>query len=349
MAQLPDMSAHHSKADFKRKAFGMARPGPMNTITDVPGLKVGQAQDEAAGTGVTVILPDARAVCGVDVRGGGPGTRETDALQPHTLVDAVDAVVLSGGSSYGLAAADGVAGVLGAKRRGFELMSKPDVPVSPIVPAAILYDLANGGEKNWGDLPPYAALGRSAVQAADREFALGRAGAGFGASAGRHAGGIGSASIQTDDGYTIGAIVAVNCFGSVTMPGSDAFWAAPFEIEGEFGGLPIPTDVQFDAENWGDAKLNPAPGTNTTIAVIATDAILSSAEAKRMAQMASAGFARAIRPVFTPFDGDVVFALSTGQCELAEPHAFTLSRLGSLAADCLTRAIARGVFEASRV
>lgn len=326
----------------------MAKPGPMNTITDVPGLKVGQAQDESVRTGVTVIVPDERAVCSVDVRGGGPGTRETDALQPHTLVDAVDAVVLSGGSSYGLAAADGVAGVLGAQRRGFELMPDPAVPVSPVIPAAILYDLANDGNKEWGDTPPYAALGREAVQAADRTFALGRAGAGYGASAGQLPGGIGSASIQTDDGYTIGAIVAVNCFGAVKVPGTEAFWASPFEIGGEFGGVPIPAGAVFDAEDWGDAKLNPAPGTNTTIAVIATDAVLSAAEAKRLAQMASAGFARAIRPVFTPFDGDVVFALSTGQRALAEPPAFTLSRLGSLAADCLTRAIARGVFEAAK-
>ena len=326
----------------------MAKPGAMNTMTDVPGLKVGQAQDDAVRTGVTVILPDERAVCGVDVRGGGPGTRETDALQPHTLVEAVDAIVLSGGSSYGLAAADGVAGVLGGRRRGFELMPDPAVPVSPVVPAAILYDLANGGDKHWGEIPPYAALGRRAVQAADRTFRLGRAGAGYGASAGRLPGGTGSASVVTDDGYTIGAIAAVNCFGSVKVPGTDAFWAAPFEIGGEFGDVPFPASVDFDAEDWGVAKFNPAPGTNTTIAVVATDAVLSSADAKRLAQMASAGFARAIRPVFTPFDGDVVFALSTGQRAMADPAAFTLSRLGSLAADCLTRAIARGVFMAAR-
>jgi len=327
----------------------MAKPGPMNTITDVPGLKVGQAQDEAARTGVSVILPDERAVCGVDVRGGGPGTRETDALEPHTLVDAVDAVVLSGGSSYGLAAADGVAAVLGANRRGFELMPNPDVPVSPVVPAAILYDLANGGNKSWGKTPPYAELGRSAVAAAATEMTLGKAGAGFGANAGQQPGGLGSSSIKTDDGLTVGAIVAVNCFGSVTIPGTEIFWAAPFEIDAEFGGKPIPATTDFDAEDWGAAKLNPAPGANTTIAVIATDAALSPAEAKRLAQMASAGFARAIRPVFTPFDGDVVFALSTAKMSLPDPVPYSLSRLGSLAADCLARAIARGVFEATRV
>lgn len=327
----------------------MAKPGPMNTICDVPGLKVGQAKDDHARSGVTVVLPDDRAVCGVDVRGGGPGTRETDALQPHTLVDAVDAVVLSGGSSYGLAAADGVAAVLGARRRGFELMPNPEVPVSPVVPAAILYDLANGGDKSWGEVPPYAEMGRDAVSAASTEIALGKAGAGYGANAGQMAGGIGSASILTDDGISVGAIVAVNCFGSVQIPGTETFWASPLEIDGEFGGRPMAVSPAFDAEDWGAAKLNPAPGANTTIAVIATDAALSPAEAKRLAQMASAGFARAIRPVFTPFDGDVVFALSTGSRDQAPPDAFTLTRLGSLAADCLARAIARGVYEGARV
>ena len=324
----------------------MAKPGKRNAITDVPGLRVGQAEDASVRTGVTVILPDERAVCAVDVRGGGPGTRETDAIQPHTLVEAVDAVGLSGGSSYGLAAADGVAGWLGAQRKGFELFSQPDIPVSPVVPAAILYDLANGGEKQWGETPPYAGLGRDAVKAAAAEFALGRAGAGFGASAGSLPGGIGSASIVTDEGYTVGAVVAVNCFGSVQVPGSDAYWAAPYEIDGEFGGVPMPPHTAFDPEDWGAAKFNPAPGTNTTIAAVATDARLSPADAKRLAQMASAGFARAIRPVFTPLDGDVVFALSTGARELAQPTAFSLARLGSLAADCLARAIARGVHAA---
>lgn len=323
----------------------MAKPGPGNAITDVAGIKIGQAHDEQVRTGVTVILPDERAACGVDVRGGGPGTRETDAVQPHTLVDAVDAIVLSGGSSYGLGAADGVAGALGARRRGFELFPDPGIPVSPVVPSAILYDLANGGDKAWGDIPPYAALGRKALLAAGTDVREGRAGAGYGASAGSLPGGIGTASIVTDDGYTVGAIVAVNCFGSVQVPGSDAYWAAPFEVDGEFGGVPLPFHA-FDAEDWGAAKFNPAAGTNTTIACVATNAELDTADCKRLAQMASAGFARAIRPVFTPLDGDTVFALATGEKTLADPAAFTLSRLGSLAADCLTRAIAKGVYAA---
>lgn len=324
----------------------MALPGENNTLTDVAGLRVGQAHDAGVRTGVTVILPDERSVCAVDVRGGGPGTRETDALAAHTLVDAVDAVVLSGGSSYGLAAADGVASVLGARGRGFSLVARASVPVSPVVPAAILYDLANGGDKGWGTEPPYHRLGREALAAASPEIELGAAGAGFGAMAGTHRGGTGSASIVTEDGFTVAALVCVNAFGSVKLPGSDAYWAWPYEIDGEFGGARPPAGHSFSPEDWGDAKLNPGPRENTTIACIATDAELTPAQAQRLAIMAQDGFARAIRPVHTPYDGDVVFALSTARRELGEGGDFTLTRLGSLAADCLARAIARGVHAA---
>ncbi|MBV9511156.1 MAG: P1 family peptidase, partial [Caulobacteraceae bacterium] len=296
-------------------------------------------------TGVTVILPDRPAVCACDVRGGGPGTRETDALSPEALVEAVDAVVLSGGSVYGLAAADGVAAWLGARGIGYALNTTPGIPPSPIVPAAILYDLANGGDKAWGETTPYRALGLAAVQAAAETLELGTAGAGFGAMAGTLKGGVGSASIVTADRFTIGALAAVNCFGSVTAPGSRAFWAAPFEIAGEFGGVPLAAGG-FDPEDWGRAKANPVARANTTIACVATDAALDPAQAKRLAMMAQDGLARAIRPVHAPFDGDVVFALSTGARPLTEPVNFTLARLGALAADCLARAVARGVYEA---
>lgn len=326
----------------------MAMLGKNNTITDVAGIKVGHSADERARTGVTVILPDERAVCAVDVRGGGPGTRETDALAAHTLVDAVDAVVLSGGSSYGLASMDGVAAALGARGQGFGLVDLPGVPKSPVVPGAILYDLANGGDKAWGEDPPYRALGQQALANVSTEVELGRAGAGFGAMAGQRSGGIGSASIVSDDGFTIGAIVGVNAFGSVMMPGTDAFWAWPWEIDGEFGGRRPPADWSAEPEDWGEAKMNPAARENTTIACIATDADLTPGQAQRLAIMAQDGFARAIRPVHTPFDGDVVFALSTGRKALGEKADFTLTRLGSLAADCLARAVARGVFEASK-
>lgn len=325
----------------------MAAPGPDNSLLDVTGLTVGQAHDETVRTGVTVILPDTRAVCSADVRGGGPGTRETDALQPDTYVDAVDAVVLSGGSSWGLGAADGVAAALGGRGRGFAMLDRPGIPVSPVVPSAILYDLANGGDKDWGEAPPYGRLGRAALDACGEPLALGRAGAGYGATAGTRPGGLGSASIVTDDGYTVAAIVAVNAFGSVRIPNSQTYWAHALEIGGEFGGHE-PDGRTFDAEDWGEAKINPALGQNTTIALVATDATLSSAEAKRVAIMAQTGLVRAIRPAHTPFDGDTVFALSTGRIPLADPAPFTLARLGSLAADCLARAIARGVHEAAR-
>ena len=324
-----------------------ARPGLLNLITDVPGLKVGQAQDDAASTGVTVLLPDDRAVCAVDARGGAPGTRETDALTAETLVDSVDAIVLSGGSVYGLAAADAVAAWLGARGRGYGMATTPGVPRAPIVPAAILYDLANGGDKQWGETPPYAALGRRAIEAAATGFALGTAGAGAGAMAGRLKGGVGSASIITDDGFTIGALAAVNSFGSVTAAGGRAFWAAPYEIDGEFGGLTLGPHGD-PPDDWGLAKRDPQPGGNTTIACVATDAILTPAQVRRIAIMAQDGLARAIRPAHAPFDGDVVFALATGRRPLpADAVDFTLTRLGALAADTLARAIARGVYEAT--
>jgi len=322
-----------------------ARPGPRNLITDVPGLKVGQAEDAAARTGVTVILPDARAVCACDVRGGAPGTRETDALGSENLVDAVDAVVLSGGSVYGLAAADGVAAWMGARRRGFVVVDDPAVPPSPVIPAAILFDLANGGHKGWGEDPPYRELGRRAVAAAGESFALGTAGAGHGARAGALKGGVGSASYVSADGVTVGALVAVNSWGSVVAPGGRTFWAAPFELSGEIGGLG-PAGLSAAPDDWGLAKA-PAGGLNTTIASIATDAALSPAQAKRVAVMAQDGLARAIRPVHAPFDGDVVFVLATGAKPIAEPHPLSVARLGAIAADCLARAVARGVYEAT--
>ncbi|MFZ2030915.1 MAG: P1 family peptidase [Vitreimonas sp.] len=327
----------------------MARPGPLNSICDVAGIEVGCAEDSAAGTGVTVLVPENRAVCAVDVRGGGPGTRETDALQPENLVDAVDAVVLSGGSVYGLGAADGVVAAMGAEGRGFGLIELPGVPRSPVVPAAILYDLANGGNKEWGDAPPYAALGKYAYTARSKDVALGNAGAGFGAHAGGLKGGQGSASLVTGDGLTIGALACVNCWGSTTMPGSRAFWAWPFEVDGEFGGVRPDTNPHADAEDWTGAKFNPQPRANTTIACVAVDAELTPAEAKRVAQMASAGIARAIRPVFAPFDGDVVFALATGAKQTPAPRPLAVARFGSIAADCLARAIARAVYAAHAI
>jgi L-aminopeptidase/D-esterase-like protein len=326
-------------------AAGRASPGARNLITDVPGLKVGQAEDARARTGVTVVLPDDRAVCAVDVRGGAPGTRETDALAPENLVDAVDAVVLSGGSVYGLGAADGVVAWLGARGRGYALAASPEVPPSPVVPGAILFDMANGGEKAWGEAPPHRELGRQAVLDAGEAFALGTAGAGYGAMAGALKGGTGSASVVGVDGITVGALAAVNSWGSVVAPGGRAFWAAPFEIGDEFGGLGS-AGLAAAPDDWGHAKVEAALR-NTTIACVATDAALTPAQAKRLAVMAQDGLARAIRPIHAPFDGDVVFALSTGRRPCPEPANLAIARLGALAADVLARAVARAVYAAT--
>jgi L-aminopeptidase/D-esterase-like protein len=327
----------------------MARPGPLNSLCDVAGLAVGSAEDEGALTGVTVIVPEQRAVCAVDVRGGGPGTRETDALAAGTLVDAIDALVLSGGSVYGLAAADAVAVAMGAEGKGFGLVDLPGVPRSPIVPSAILYDLANGGAKAWGETPPYQALARRAYAGRSQKVALGNAGAGMGAVAGALKGGQGSASAQSGDGYTVAALACVNCFGSTTMPKQRAFWSWAYEIDGEFGAVKPRLEIHADGEDWSGSRFDPQPRANTTLVCVAVDALLTQSEAKRVAQMASAGLARAIRPVFAPFDGDVVFALSTAAKPLAAPQPLTVARLGALAADCVARAIARAIYEADAI
>lgn len=320
-----------------------ARPGPLNLITDVAGLSVGNAQDINVRTGVTVLLADVQTVAAVDVCGGAPGTREAHALKPGCLVGAADAVVLAGGSVYGLAAADGVTASLGARGRGYRL--RDDAPPAPIVVGAILFDLANGGDKAWGEDPPYAALGREALDAAAVEFALGAVGAGCGAVAGTLKGGLGSASVVAADGITVGALAAVNSFGSVVAPDGETFWAAPYEMGGEFGGRGA-AGLAAQPDAWPHAKRDPGPRENTTICIVATDAALTNVEAERVAVMARAGLARAIRPVFAPFDGDVIFSLATGKVAAPEPRAFTVARIGALAADCLARAVARGVYEA---
>jgi L-aminopeptidase/D-esterase-like protein len=320
----------------------MIRPGSRNLITDVPGIAVGNAEDHRVRSGTTVVLPEAPAVAAVDVRGGGPGTRETDALDPSCVVEAVHAVVLSGGSAFGLDAAGGVMGWLAARGRGFRIGEA----VVPVVPSAILFDLNNGGDKAWGELPPYRTLGVKAAEAAGAEFALGNAGAGLGAKAGVLKGGLGSASFlykRDDQEYTVGALAAVNAFGSAVIPGSATLWAWTLEQEGELGGQPAPTGTATAGAL--DYGFGVPVGSNTTLAVVATDATLSRAQAARVAIMAQDGFARALRPVHTPLDGDSVFVLSTGRRPLADPVG-DLARIGMLAADCVARAIARGVYEA---
>jgi L-aminopeptidase/D-esterase-like protein len=325
------------------------RPGRLNLITDVPGLRVGHATDQRARTGVTTVLCDALTPAGVDVRGGAPGVRETDTLAPDSLVGAAHALVLAGGSVFGLAAADGVVAALSAAGTGLRIADGPHA--LPIVPAAVLHDLANGGDKRWSE-PPYRALGAASVAAAGREFRLGTVGAGCGARAGLVDGGLGSASLDLGGGVVVGALVGVNPVGSVYMPDGRTFWAWPFEIDGEFGGLrpgamppatdPCPSDTRL-AEH-----ARPAPGSSTVIAVVATSVALTTAECRRLATMAHDGIARAVRPAHTTFDGDTVFALATGAVAAEPPasRAATLATLGSAAADCLARAIARGVHAA---
>lgn len=317
--------------------------GPLNTIADVDGIEVGQAEDRDVRTGVTVVLPQERAVAAGDVRGGGPGTRETDLLDNGKLVQQVDAIVLSGGSAYGLAAASGVADWLGARGRGYELGISP--VVAPIVPAAILFDLANGGNKEWGEKPPYDRLGRAACDAASREVLLGKVGAGFGARAGAWDGGIGSASLVTSDGLQVAALVAVNSFGSPVIPGTNCLWAKMYELDGEFGAGSGPCPQPDWSDPWSGTKA-PVLGTNTTLAVVACNIKLDVGQAKRLAIMAQDGIARAIQPVHTPFDGDSVFALATARLDLPEPADLSLSRIGAMAANCLARAIGRGVYAA---
>ena len=326
-------------------AATVSRTGPRNLITDVAGLQVGQAQDVDTRTGVTVIVPDKAAVAACDVRGGGPATRETDALSPENLVQEIDGVVFSGGSVYGMAAADGIAAWMGARDRGFTMRATPGIPPSPILPTACLYDLANGGNKAWGEEPPYRKLGVEALEAASADFTLGTAGAGYGANSGGVKGGLGSASVLSGDGITVGAIVAVNSLGSAIAPGGKSFWAAPVELNAEFGGLGT-QGLVAGPEDYGRAM---RPRANTTLACIATDVALTRVEAERVAIMAQDGLARALRPAHAPFDGDVVFVLSTAQHEASEgiPRPVLVTRLGALAADTLARAIARAIYEAT--
>ena len=319
------------------------RIGPRNALTDVAGLRVGNAHDPLLRSGVTAVLCDRPTVAAVQVLGGAPGTRETDLLEPHNAVETVDAIVLSGGSAFGLDAASGVQALLreggiGIKVRGLSI---------PIVPAAILFDLVNGGDKDWGRYPPYRELGYEAANVAAEAFGTGTAGAGYGALTAGLKGGLGTASSLTEDGITIAALVAVNAVGSATVGNTPNFWAAPFEIDGEFGGLGLPSPMPINA---ADVRLKfrdgNAPAANTTIAVIATDAALTKAAAKRLAMAAHDGFARALWPAHTPADGDLVFALSTGAAGKT-PAGDRMVDLCATAASTMARAIARAVHDAT--
>lgn len=320
------------------------KTGPRNLITDVAGLWVGNASDGALKSGSTVVLGDAPFTASVHVMGGAPGTRETDLLAPDKTVQQVDALVLSGGSAFGLDACGGVADGLRDMGRGFAVGNV----VVPIVPGAIVFDLINGGDKAW-DANPYPALGRAALDAAALDFTLGSVGAGTGAMAARQKGGLGSTSVILPDGTTIGALVVVNSLGSVTTPGDRHFWAAPFEMDGEFGGLGPDPSAGYTAPEPSLKEqamgLHATNGTNTTIAIVATDAPLSKAQCHRLAVNAHDGMARAIVPSHTPLDGDLVFGISTSN-EAPIDHA-RYAAIGAAAATCLSRAIARAIYSAT--
>jgi len=310
-----------------------------NLITDVPGLKVGHAEDLRLGSGATAVIFDRPAVASIDLRGGGPGTRETALLDPAQTVEGIDAIALAGGSAFGLDAASGVQAWLKEQGRGFSVRSAR----VPIVPAAILFDLLSGGNKDWGRYPPYRELGYAAAVAAKTDFALGSVGAGTGATTVNVKGGIGSASAPSPDGAIVGALAAVNAAGSVVVGDGPWFWAAPFETNAEFGGRGLPASFPPQAlapRTKGSAR------ESTTLVVVATDAILTKAQAKRLAVMAQSGLSRAIYPVHSPLDGDVVFAASTARRPLTD-SVTGLTELGTLAANVVARAIARGVFEAA--
>ena len=313
-----------------------------NLLTDVAGVRVGHAQDAAVASGVTAVLFDTPAVASIDVRGGGPGTREDALLKPESTLEAIDGIALSGGSALGLDAAGGVQAWLAEQGRGFRVRGA----IIPIVPGAICFDLLNGGNKAWGRFPPYRDLAYAAANAAGEDFALGSVGAGLGATTANFKGGLGSASAKTEGGVTVGALAVVNAVGSVTVGNGPWFWAAPFEQDNEFGGRGLPpafTPDMLRARLKGGAAVTPAE--NTTLVVVVTDAVLTKAQAKRLAMIAHTGMARAIYPVHATTDGDVVFAAATGTKPI-DP-LFGMTELGMVAANTVARAIARGVHSAT--
>lgn len=326
------------------------RPGPTNSLTDVPGIRVGHATRTEPGwlTGTTVVLaPPAGAVAGVDVRGGAPGTRETDLLDPRNLVDRVNAVVLTGGSAFGLAAADGVVRRLYAAGLGWP-MGEPG-QVVPIVPGAVLFDLGRGGE--FGNAPG-AADGEAAFDtASDDAVEQGCVGAGTGAKVGGLKGGIGSASAVLDDGTTVAALVAVNAIGSAVDDLDGSLHAVAFGLAGEFDHVGVPGGAELEAARERAAAAYEGqpvrPGTATTIGVIATDATLTKAHCQKVAGLGHDGLARAIHPVHTLLDGDTLFALATG--DRAAPDLPALHALMVAAGDCVTRAVAQAVLAATSV
>ena len=313
-----------------------------NLLTDIAGVNVGHAGDAALASGVTAIVFDMPAVASIDVRGGGPGTREGALLDPVSTVDAIDAIVLAGGSAFGLEAAGGVQAWLAEQGRGFRIREA----IVPIVTGAICFDLLNGGNKAWGRFSPYRDLGYAAAAAAGTRFALGSAGAGLGATTANFKGGLGSASAATQAGVKVAALAVVNAVGTVTVGDGPWFWAAPYEVGGEYGNRSLPPAFTPDMLRMRiKGGRDAASAENTTLVVVVTEAALTKPQAKRLAMIAQTGMARAIYPVHAPLDGDVVFAAATGVKPI-DP-LFGLTELGMVAANAVARAIARGVYSAT--
>jgi L-aminopeptidase/D-esterase-like protein len=315
-----------------------------NLLTDITGVRVGHAHDSALASGVTAVVFDKPVVAAIDVRGGGPGTREGALLDLANTVQQIDAIALSGGSAFGLEAGGGVQAWLAEHGRGFAVRGA----LIPIVPGAIMFDLLNGGDKAWGRFPPYRDLGYTAAASASSNFALGSVGAGLGATTANFKGGIGSASALTPNGVRVAALAVVNAVGSVTVGDGPWFWAAPFEIDREYGGRGLPPSFTPDMLTMrikGGAAATSME--NTTLAVVVTDADLTKPQAKRLAMIAQTGFARAIYPVHAPLDGDVLFAAATGD-KPVDPLV-GLTELGMVAANTVSRAIARGIYAANKL
>ncbi|NQV80746.1 MAG: P1 family peptidase [Alphaproteobacteria bacterium] len=316
----------------------MIAVGMHNAITDVDGIRVGNCHDRTIRSGVTVILPDQPCVAAADIRGGAPGTRETDLLDPANTVKTIDALVFSGGSAFGLEAASGATSWLAGQGRGLAVRG---VRI-PIVPAAVIFDPPIGGPQDWHEDPPHRGMAIKACENAGRSVAQGNVGAGMGATAGPLKGGLGTASFLCDDGIQVGALAIANPFGSTVAPGSSTFWAAPYEMAGELGGQLMLGSIGLEAMPY---DLPGEEGANTTLVAVATNLRLTRSQAKRVAIMVQDGLARAIRPVHSPFDGDSVFVLATGTISM-EVTPPLLATVGLLAADATARAIAKGVYNA---
>ena len=302
-------------------------------------MLVGSADDAKLASGVTVVLFDEPAVASIAINGGAPALRDTALLEPEMTIERVDGFVLSGGSAFGLDAAGGVMAYLAEIGRGYEHRGAR----VPIVPGASLFDLLNGGDKDWGRKPPYWDLGLKAASTAAVLFALGTSGAGYGATTYNLKGGLGSASAVTSSGFRVGALVVVNSVGRATRGESLHFWAAPYERGAEFGGLGFgPKEI----DDHLTLRLKSDTPSSTDLAVVVTDAALTTTQVKRVAIMAQDGYALALRPAHAPMDNDVVFAAATAKASVTADLR-DLTEIGMLAAECVARAVARGVYEAS--